>query len=152
VFDDGNTPFEASTIDTAAKGVVSTILPEHIDSTRNQFVHVHSTLYTPNKLFGYLTKYTNTTDADWEIKHENISEVAARGQKAFREEATSGAPPEVFTKTTKFQSALINMISAGLMGNGGVNQFGEKTGYWMEKFGMEEEDPEKIIRDLVVEA
>ncbi len=44
------------------------------------------------------------------------------------------------------------MISAALMGNGGVNQFSEKTGYWMEKFGLKEQDPESIVRDVVVGA
>ncbi|KAK5079769.1 hypothetical protein LTR70_009184 [Exophiala xenobiotica] len=152
VFDDGNTPFETSTIDNAARAVVSTVLPEHFDRTRNEFIHVHSAVYTPNQLLRYLKKYTNTTDADWKIKHEKIGEMAARGQKAFQEEATSGAPPEVFTKSQKFQGAIINMISAGLMGNGCVNQFGEKTGYWMERFGLKEEDPEQIVRDVVVGA
>jgi len=128
------------------------MLPEHMESTRNQFVHVHSATYTPNQLLGYLKKYTNTTDADWSIKYVKIGELAAQGQKAFREEASSGAPPEVFTKTPKFQGAIISMISAGLMGNGGVNQFSDKTGYWMEELGLREKDAEEIVRDIVAVA
>ncbi|KAK5940606.1 hypothetical protein PMZ80_007023 [Knufia obscura] len=151
-FNDGNVPFETSTLDTAARAIVGTILPEHIESTKNQYIHVHSAVYTPNQLFGYLKKYTNTTDADWKIKHVDVGDMAARGQKAFGEEASSGQPPEVFTKSDKFQGAIGDMIVAGLMGNGGVNQFGEKTGYRMGKFGIEEGDAEGIVREVVVGA
>ena len=149
IFDNGDTPFETSSLDLAARAVVCTILPEHIEHTKNRFVHVRSATYTPNKLLGYLKKYTGTTDADWDIKYEVIADVAARGQKAYREETTGGNAPEVFSKSKKFLGGIVDMVSAALMGNGGVNQFHEKPGPWMKRFGLSEEDPEEVVRDVV---
>lgn len=135
-----------STIDQTAKAVVASILPDNLEATKNQFVHVHSTTYTPNQLLRYLK---NSTDDNWTVGHVDIQQLATQGQTAFREEASSGQPPEVFTKHAKFQTAIIDMVSAGLMGNGGVNQFGSKVEPWMKRFGLEEENPESLIRGLV---
>lgn len=146
IFDDGDVPFEVSTLDQTAKAVVASIQSDNLDATKNQFVYVRSTTYTPNQLLGYLK---DCTDDKWTIGHMNIQQLASQGQKAFREEVSSGQPPEVFAKHDKFQTAIIDMVSAALMGNGGVNQFGGKVDHWMKRFGLEEEDPERLVRSMV---
>lgn len=89
------------------------------------------------------------TDEKWNVGHVDIQQLASQGQDAFREEVSSGQPPEVFAKHDKFQTAIIDMVSAALMGNGGVNQFGDKVEPWMKRFGLEEEDAKGLIRDIV---
>jgi hypothetical protein len=146
IFDDGDIPFEVSTVDQTAKAIVASVHPDNLEATRNQFVHVRSATYTPNQLLKYLKA---CTDDNWTVRHVDIQQLASQGQKAFREESSSGEPPEVFAKRTKFIDAVIDMVSAALMGNGGVNQFGDKVEPWMKRFGLKEEDAEHLIRNLV---
>lgn len=146
IFDDGDTPFEASTLNQTAKAVVASIHPDNLEVTRNQFVYVRSTTYTPNQLLKYLK---DCTDDNWAVEHTDIQQLASQGQRAFHEEVSSGQPPEIFAKHDKFQTAIIDMVSAALMGNGGVNQFGGKAEHWMKRLGLEEEDPERLVRSMV---
>lgn len=141
IFDDGNVPFEATTVSQAAEAVVKSILPEHYDATRNQFVYVRSAVFTPNVLLDHLKKHI---EGDWKVEHRNIQELAAEGQKIFHEEMDSGQAPG-----KRFLDAIILMVSAALMGNGGVNQFGDRTKPWMERLGMVEEDPGHIVKRTV---
>lgn len=146
IFDNGDVPFETTTLDRAAETVVKSLLPEHYGATRNSFVYARSAVYTPNQLFGYLKKYVG---GEWQVDHRDISILASEGQKAFYEEINSGQPSEVVGKSKKLFDSIITMVSAALMGNGGVNQFGDKPKPWMDELGIVEEDPEEIIKRTV---
>lgn len=141
IFDDGDIPFEASTVDQAATAVVRSLLPEHYEATRNRFVYVRSAVLTPNALLGYLKKYAGT---EWKVEHRSIEEMSKDGQEIFHQEINNDQGPG-----KRFIDSLILMVSAALMGNGGVNQFGDKTKVWMDRLGMVEEDPDHIIREVV---
>lgn len=149
IFDKGDIPLEVSTIDRAAQGVVASILPEHIEATKNTFVYVRSMVITPNQLFKCLKKRTKTSDKDWKVDHVDIQKLATDGQNAFFEAVNSGDPPEVFGRSEEFMNSLVKMVCAALMGNGGVNQFGDKPMQWMQRFGMVEDELEIVVKDAV---
>lgn len=148
LFDGGNTPFEISTFDQAAEGVVASILPENLEATKNQFVYVHSATVTSSQIFESLKKNTLTTDNDWTVDNVDTKKLTENGLKAFREVVTSGDPPEVFVTSDKFNVALLEMVTAAYVGQG-FGQFGEKSKNWMQKFGMKDQDLDAVVKQVV---
>lgn len=149
IFDDGDTPFETTTLNQAGKAVVAAILPENLEVTKNEYMHIRSAVFTSKQLLESMKKYTKTTEKDWTVEFVNLKELGEQGQAAFHQEINSGQPPEVFSKSEKFMGALSDMITAGLMGYGGVNQFGDKPKPWMERLKLFEEDAEEIVKKVV---
>lgn len=150
LFDGGNTTFEISTFERAAEGVVASILPENLEATKNQFVYVHSATMTSNQIFDSLKKNTHTTDKDWSVDNVDTKKLTEESLKSFREVVTNGDPPQVFSKTDKFNSALMEMITAGYVGDG-FNQFGEQSKQWNRKFGLKEQDLDTVVKQIVEE-
>lgn len=149
IFDVGNTPFEGTTVAQAARATINAILPQNIEQTRNTYIHVRSAVWTQKQLLRLMQKYTDTTDQDWKFDHVSVPELAAKGHKILNDEISSGKTADDLLASQNFQGAVGSLITAALMGNGGVNQFGDKPQTWMERLGLAEEDPEDVVRAFV---
>ena len=149
MFDDGNAIFEGSTTAQVARATVASILPQHLEQTRNQYIYVRSALWTQNEVLRLMQKYTHTEFKDWTFDHTKATELAARSQKMFSDEISSGKTPGELEFSENFQNSIASLIAATALGNRSFNQFGDKTEVWMSKLGLEEEQPDDVVRTFV---
>ena len=147
-FDDGEAIFEASSLEQVGKAIAGTLLPENFEDTRNKYVYVHSYTLTQNDLLEILKRTTG--DGNWEVSQNKVKDINAAGQEIFFR-LTKDKSLDELGEVPEFQLAIVLMISSGCFGMGGVNQFGDKTKYWMEKLGLEEEHPEVVMKRAVAE-
>ena len=147
-FDDGDAVFEASSLEQVGRAIAGTLLPENLEDTRNTYAYVHSYTLTQNRLLEILKRATG--DEDWAVSPNKVRDVNAAGQEIFFR-LTKDKSLDELGDVPEFQMAIVMMISSGCFGLGGVNNFGPKTKYWMEKLGLEEEDPEVVVKRAVAE-
>ena len=130
------------------KAIAATLLSENLEDTRNKYVYVHSYTLTQNRLLEILKQATG--DNDWAVSPNKVKDINAAGQEIFFRLSKDKSLDEL-GDVPEFQMAIVLMISSGCFGLRGVNQFGSKTKYWMDKLGLEEENPEVVMTRAVAE-
>ena len=120
---------------------------ENVDATSNTYVFVHSCTLTQNKL---LKIFEDFTGEEWSVSPNKVKDINAAGQEAFLR-LTKDKPVEDLGQIPEFQISIVLMISSGCFGLAGVNSFANKARYWMDKLGLEEEDPVSIVREALPE-
>ena len=111
-------------------------------------MYIHSYTLTQNKFLEILKRTSG--DEDWTVSPNKVKDVCNAGQEIFFR-LTKDKSLDELGDVPEFQMAIVLMISSGCFGLGGVNQFSSKTKYWMDKLGLEEEDPEITIGRAVRE-
>ena len=146
-FDGGDAPFEVSSLKQVARAVTAILRPENIDATKNTYVFVHSCTLTQNQL---LKIFEDFTGKKWSVSSNRVKDINAAGKETFFQ-LTKDKPLEELGNIPDFAIAIVMMISSGCFGLGGVNSFADKAKYWMDKLGLEAEDPVSILRGALPE-
>jgi NmrA-like family len=147
-FDDGDAILEASTLDQVGRAIAAVLSPENTEFTRNTFVYIHSYVLTQNKLLDMFKAITG--DNNWAVTPSKVEDINRLGKEKFFR-LTKDKSLDELGDVPEFQMAIVLLISSGCFGLGGVNQFGSKSKYWMDKLGLTEEDPEAVFRRVVAE-
>ena len=148
MFDDGDAHFDCSTLEQAGRAVAATLLPEHIEKTKNQYVFVHSTSVTQKELLSIME---DTSGSKFNVVPNKVEDINAQGKEIYYRH-TKNKGLEELGDVPEFQMSIVLLISSGIFGLGGVADFAEKTKYWMEALGLEEEDPKDIMRRVIAPA
>lgn len=142
IFDDGTSPFDATTKRQLGRAVVAALLPKNFSVTANEYIFVHSFTLTQNQVLGYLQAATNTS---WSIEYRKAAEQSVNGRTAFFEIMNSGKSP---LEMPEFLPAVLNMIVAVYFGYPEEAHFGKKAKKWMEFLGLQAEDAETVVRNV----
>lgn len=81
VFDDGETPFSATTLDSVATAVVGVLT--HPEETKNRAVYIHDAIVTHNKLIGYAKEAA--PEKPWAPQHVKLADYVASGYARLAE-------------------------------------------------------------------
>ena len=148
MFDDGDAHFDCSTLEQTGRAVAATLLPEHIEKTKNSYVFIHSTRVTQKELLRIME---DTSGSNFRVVPNQVEDINAQGKEIFYRH-TKDKGLEELGDVPEFQLSIVLLISSGIFGLGGVADFAEKTKYWMEALGLEEEDPKEIMRRVIAPA
>lgn len=147
-FDDGEISFEVSTVNQVGRAIVGILFSENLAATKNTYVFIHSYSVSQNQLLENLESVTG--GMKWSVVPNKVKDINAAGQEIFYR-LTKDKRVDELGDVPEFQLAIVLMICSGCFGLGNVNQFAEKTKFWMEKLGLKEEDPTTVLRQVVKE-
>ena len=145
MFDNGDARFDCSTLEQTGKAVAATLLPEHVEQTKNQYVFVHSTSVTQQQLLSIMEE---TSGSKFNVVPNKVEDINVQGKEMYYRHSKD-KELEDLGDVPEFQISIVLMISSGIFGLGGVSNFAEKTKYWMKTLGLEEEDPREIMRKVI---
>ena len=148
MFDDGDAHFDCSTLEQTGRAVAATLLPEHIEKTKNRYVFIHSTSMTQKELLSIME---DISGSKFTVVANKVEDINAQGKEIFYRH-TNDKRLEDLGDVPEFQISIVLLISSGIFGLGGVADFAEKTKYWMEALDLKEEDPREIMRRVIVPA
>ncbi|KAG9258059.1 uncharacterized protein F5Z01DRAFT_692993 [Emericellopsis atlantica] len=148
-FDDGNTPFDASSHAQVGKAIVATLLPENREATKNQHIFIRSFRLTQNQV---LEIFEKTTGSPWTVVPNSIGDVGKQGRAIYDEITRDGGISAAAVHPELGGKLLLSvglMISAGIFGLGNWCQFEDKAKFWMNKLGLEDEDPVEVLSKAI---
>jgi hypothetical protein len=130
VYDGGDRPFDASTDAQVCKAIVSTL--KHVQETKNERVYVNSFVLTQNKIRSVLEKLTAKK---FEVESASTKETAARGIQHLKEGDEEHGYPEV--------------VTASVYGPWGFSNFKDEAHMLNEALGLQEENLESVLREVL---
>lgn len=130
IFGSGNQPYEATNVKRVGEAVASTLV--HLPETENRYIYINSFTTTQNKVLAALEK---ASGKPYTVEYQSVEELAASGHEKLKD-------------GSDFMGAL-EVITAGIYGNGGLNDFGDKKILYNNLFGFETEDLDKVIEQVV---
>ncbi|KAH7137517.1 isoflavone reductase [Dactylonectria estremocensis] len=128
LIDDGTAVFTACTLPYIAKAVVAAL--EHAEETKNQYVIIGEYHVSQRDVLEILEKVQGQK---WTIEHLTSESVIANGEKKLAEGDFRG---------------VMDLTRGGAFGKQGLGD-NRPWGLWDEKLGLEKEDIEQAVRDVL---
>jgi hypothetical protein len=147
-FDDGETPFDCSSVAQVGRAVVAILSEGNVEKTANQYVYVRSGRFTQNQVLGILERESGQ---QWTVVPNEAEALRLQGvaiwDKVMKEH---GGRLSDLSENEELQMS-IHMIVGGLI-MGKWAQFGDKAQRWMKELGLEEETLDAIVAKATREA
>ena len=141
IFDGGDVPLEFTNLEQVGRAVAAVLSPKHYDSTANTYVYINSFTATQNQILGHLERLTGE---GFTITRTTAQELAQHGLQLLlqtREQGLNGSE--------SYPPGAIEVITAGIHGYGGFNQFSQTKGLWNKALELPDDDLEKTLRSIV---
>ncbi|KIW06038.1 uncharacterized protein PV09_03214 [Verruconis gallopava] len=133
IWDDGSASFSTTNLATIGDAVVRSLLPEHVEQTKNSHVYVHSHNTTQGQILATLEKIT---DEKWPVQRNDSAPLL---QELTAKLKAGNFGPEV----------IYPLIQTVTFGSGLGNLGDHSTKSWNEKLGLPKEDLEANLRELL---
>lgn len=128
LIDGGTAVFTATTLPTIAKATLAIL--EQADETKNQYVFISSFHISQNDILDVVNKLDGEK---WTVKHTTSEDLIAQGNKRIAEGDMMGAT---------------DLVGGGALGKQALGD-SRPWGLWDEKLGLQKDDLEKAVRDVL---
>ncbi|KAH7252815.1 isoflavone reductase family protein [Fusarium tricinctum] len=128
LIDGGTATFTASTLPTIARATLAMV--EHADETKNQYVYISSFHISQKDILDMVEKVNGQK---WTVKHITSEELIAQGKKRLAEGDSMGAT---------------DLVGGGALGKQALGD-SRPWGLWDEKLGLQKEDLEQSVKDVL---
>jgi hypothetical protein len=132
ILDGGDTEFEVTNIDQIGRAVAASLMPEHFEETKNQYIYVNSFTVTQNQVLGSSERLTGDK---FEVTKAIAREVSNMGLEKLKL-----GPKLVEYDHGIYADGTFEVIMTAICGYGGFNHFSMTQGLWNKKLGLPEED------------
>lgn len=128
LIDGGTAVFTTSTLSTIAKSTLAML--EHADETKNQYVFISSFHISQKDILDVFEKIDGQK---WTVKHVTSEEIIAQGKKRLAEGDLMGAT---------------DLVGGGALSNQALGD-SRPWGLWDGMFGLQKEDLEQVVREVL---
>ena len=135
-FDKGDCVIEGTNLQQIGRAVAAILSPEHVETTSNKYIYVHSFTTTQREVLALLEE---ATGEGFTITDMTLDELATRGNARLQEGPTS---PE-------FLNGFVDIVTASQYGYGGLNAFAREAEVWNKTLGLPVESAEETVRSVV---
>lgn len=144
IFDGGDVQYEATTMLQIGRTVAALLTAEHEDATKNKYIYVNSFTVTQNKVLNILEELTGDKFA---VTHATRAALVKTGQESY-----SKAIAEGNTGDGDYVPGAMEMITAQILDNDGLNKYSKRRGLWNDKLGLPKEDLKTVLTQIVENA
>lgn len=137
IFDGGDVEFEMTNVAQIARGVAAALSSAHIEDTKNKYIYINSFTITQNQILAALEEATADKFA---VTHSTKAELFKNAQELLKSGKTSGSGSP---------AGSLELITAAIYGNGGLNEYSKTKGLWNEKLGLPKEDLNETVARIV---
>ena len=141
IFDGGDVPLEFTNLEQVGRAVAAVLSPKHYDSTANTYVYINSFTITQNQILGHLERLTGETFAITRATSKGLAEHGLQLLQEIKEKGWSGPG--------SYPPGAIEVITAGIHGYGGFNQFSQTKGLWNKALDLPDDNLEGTLRSIV---
>ncbi|KAM0227478.1 hypothetical protein ACHAP5_012172 [Fusarium lateritium] len=131
LIDDGTAVFTASTLPKIAKATLAIL--QHADKTKNQYVYTSSFHISQRDILDVIEKVDGQK---WTVQHITSEELIMQGKRRLAEGDKMGAT---------------DLVGGGALGKQALGD-SRSWGLWDQKLGLEEDDLEQSVKDVLVES
>ena len=133
--DGGDVEWEATNVARVGEAVAAALSPEYQAVSRNQIAYINSFTVMQNNMLAVLERVTGR---NFEVKQDTTQGLRDRAFGRLQ-------------KNPSEQAAALNMVTASILGMGGINQYSEESELWNERLGSKEESLEETVRRVLGE-
>ena len=141
VFDGGDVEYEETNVAQIGRAVAAALSADHVEQTKNTYIYINSFTITQNQVLAILEELTGDK---FTVSHETKVDLARKGLEAFKH-ATSAEK----SREGDYISGSLELITAAIYGNGGLNEFSKTKGLWNERLGLPKEDLRATLVQVV---
>jgi uncharacterized protein YbjT (DUF2867 family) len=137
IFDGGDVEFEATNVAQIARGVAAALSSAHVEDTKNKYIYINSFTITQNQILSALEEVTGDK---FVVTHSTKAELAKQALEMLKSWETS---------SLGYPVGSLELITAAIYGNGGLNEFSKTKGLWNERLGLPKEDLKETVAWIV---
>jgi uncharacterized protein YbjT (DUF2867 family) len=144
IFDGGDIEYEATTMPQIGRAVTAALTVEHEEATKNKYIYVNSFTVTQNKVLAILEELTGDKFA---VAHATRADLIKTSRETYSKAIAAGNQGD-----GDYVPGSIEMITAQILDNDGLNGYSKRQGLCNDKLGLPKEDLKTILAQIVENA